>query len=290
LHENERLSRFHRANKDEEDTGIHWVIERPPTKSGTEIAILANTPIAPALSALQPVLVCPICRSDLQWHDDALRCGRCEEDYAVVDGVPLFGLFGTASDFSVQSEAGQSYEHKFTGETAPQLYDRQFVQEPHKKGRTDRELKILSSHLSHFESVGRILNIPCGGGRLSRPLAQACSLLVEADVALPQVRFAREHGDYTGVEQAAWMTASGFHLPCADKEFDGVVCARLIHHFSQPDDHARLLSELCRVARRFVMNTGLIDKMVQPHGFELKTTLSVSPFGSRHRYALLTAS
>ncbi|MFV2090319.1 MAG: class I SAM-dependent methyltransferase, partial [Pseudomonadales bacterium] len=195
----------------------------------------------------------------------------------------------------------------------PQSYDQQFVDDSHKRTRTEREVRILGNLLSRTGHVNAILNVPCGGGRLSQPLAQACSLLVEADVALPQVRFAREHGDYSEVSQAAWMTSSAFHLPCVDRGFDGVVCARLIHHFSEPEDHRRLLAELCRVAKQFVivsfndsfsvksisrrlrgrhnphtLNGALIDEMVRPHGFVLRTAPAVSPLGSRHRYALLT--
>jgi ubiquinone/menaquinone biosynthesis C-methylase UbiE len=109
------------------------------------------------------------------------------------------------------------------------------------------------------------------------------------------------------------MTTSGFHLPCADDGFDGVVCARLIHHFNDPSDHRRLLAELCRVARKFViisfnasfsvkaisrklrgkpdphtLSTAMVDEMARLHGFALRTAPSVSPLGSRHRFALLT--
>jgi SAM-dependent methyltransferase len=275
--------------------------------------VLDDTPANESLRSFQNFLVCPGCRSDLSYKENLLHCRGCEVDYRVVDGIPLFEIFGESADFSLRSEAGQSYQYKFTGDRAPQAYDEQFLEETHKKSRTAREIQLLNGLLSEFDSVGTILNVPCGGGRLSQPLTQACSKLVEADVALPQVRFARDHADYSGVKQAVWMTASGFHLPCADKGFDGVVCARLIHHFDDPGDHRRLLAELCRVAGKFViisfndsfsvkaisrrlrgkpsphtLSPGLVDEMARPHGFRLKTAPAVSPLGSRHRYALLT--
>jgi hypothetical protein len=49
----------------------------------------------------------------------------------VVDGIPLFEIFGESADFSLQSEAGQSYQHKFTQDRSPQLYDEQFLEETH---------------------------------------------------------------------------------------------------------------------------------------------------------------
>jgi SAM-dependent methyltransferase len=292
--------------------------ESPYSAQDLQILILDAITAHESLRPFQDLLVCPGCRSDLSYQEEVLHCTGCEADYRLVEGIPLFEMSGESADFALQSEAGQSYQYKFAHDRSPQLYDEQFLVETHKKTRTEREIKLLSdllsSLLTEVESIEAVLNIPCGGGRLSQPLARACSKLIEADVALPQVRFARDHGDYSGVGQMFWMTSSAFHLPCIDDGFDGVVCARLIHHFDDPSDHRRLLAELCRVAKKFVivsfndsfsvkaisrklrgrpnlhtLSTRMVDEMARPHGFTLKTAPSVSPLGSRHRYALLTA-
>ena len=45
------------------------------------------------------------------------------------------------------------------------------------------------------------------------------------------------------------MTASVFDIPLRDRSVDLVLCARLLHHFSDTESRAKLFRELARVAR-----------------------------------------
>lgn len=38
---------------------------------------------------IRKLLVCPICKGDLSWEDDAGRCSSCGRTYGVRDGIPL---------------------------------------------------------------------------------------------------------------------------------------------------------------------------------------------------------
>ena len=51
------------------------------------------------------------------------------------------------------------------------------------------------------------------------------------------------------------MTASAFHIPFKDNSVDAVVCCRLCHHLPNAEQRERLIDELLRVARRFVIMT-----------------------------------
>ena len=111
------------------------------------------------------------------------------------------------------------------------------------------------------------------------------------------------------------MTASAFHIPLADRSVDGVVCIRLCHHLPTPAERQRLLTELLRVADRFVvmtyfdfnsvknvlrrirpfdrkrpkntMRTEEVAGLAAARGFALRRSPHLSFFGSGHRYALL---
>lgn len=273
--------------------------------------LIRGAPLPAELSLLEPVLVCPDCRGDLEYWNDALRCQACAIDRPVVDGVPVMTAAAGPGQQAGGPVADADYQEKYVADGRPAQYDEQFVVESHKRARTRREIAILGALLDRAGGVDRLLNLPCGGGRLSRPLAGRAGSLVEADIAMSQVCYARDKGDYGEAERVAWTSASAFALPFADGSFDGVVCARLLHHFSDPDDHRRLLGELARVARRFVIVSfndarspkaisrrlrgkstpytlllGSAAAIMAPLGFDLGQAPSVSPWGSRHRYAL----
>jgi len=266
-----------------------------------------------AVPFLYDLLVCPVCQADLTSADSSLTCVDCGRVYPVCEGIPELALLDTS--FTLQSETGEFYQKKYTNDEASADYDRQFIEVRHKQARTDRELAILHQLLTLVDPVERLLNIPCGGGRLSEPLSKHCSALVEADVAFAQASYARTHGIYQDQARTAFLTASAFQAPFATGSFDGVVCARLLHHFSATADHQRLVDELCRIATRFVilsfndsvsvkavsrqlrgkpnpmtLRLADVERLAHGHGFNVLHTLSVSPFGSRHRYALLQRS
>jgi len=49
------------------------------------------------------------------------------------------------------------------------------------------------------------------------------------------------------------MSASGFQIPLRDASVDGTVCVRLTHHLPTETERVRLVRELLRVSRRFVI-------------------------------------
>jgi ubiquinone/menaquinone biosynthesis C-methylase UbiE len=113
------------------------------------------------------------------------------------------------------------------------------------------------------------------------------------------------------------MTASAFHIPLKDQSVDGVVCPRLCHHLPSTEERERLVRELLRVARRFVIMTyfdydtlknrirryrtrkkgkrpkktmprALVAALAKECGAELVAAPHLSIIGSGHRYALMT--
>jgi lauroyl/myristoyl acyltransferase len=112
------------------------------------------------------------------------------------------------------------------------------------------------------------------------------------------------------------MTASAFHIPLRDASVDGTICVRLSHHLPTAAERERLLRELLRVSRRFVIMTffdhyslknmlrrlrrpldgqppkmtmtmARVAELARQHGARLVTAPPLSRLGSGHRYALI---
>jgi len=278
----------------------------------------ASTPheVGESLRAIESRLVCPACRRPLRLEAGELIGTACPHRYPIRDGIARLAILGVATTWNEASadvDSG-SYQQNYQQVTDAAAYNRGYQAKALKRASTRRELSLLHSLLASQGHSRTLLNLPCGGGRLSRPLAETTDLLLEADIAVGQLLYGAGHRDWSTSEVR--MTASAFHIPLRDRGVDGAVCIRLCHHLPTPAERARLLTELLRVADRFVLMTffdfrslkNRLRRARQPfdhkppkhtmrveevatlaaqQGFTLLRCPPLSRLGSGHRYALL---
>lgn len=259
---------------------------------------------------------CPRCSGELQLTSDRLHCVACRADYPVRDGIPLLAVLGTAETWAgaTAAETSAAYQRAYEEFDNASRYNEAYRARRTKRWSTEREFQILDRLLASQPRSAVLLDIPSGGGRLSPALARHTDFLLEADIAAGQLLYARSaHG---GRGARLWMTASAFHIPLKDGAVDGVVSCRLCHHLPTEEERARLVAELLRVARRFVivtyfdfhsvknhirralapmsgkppkmtMTTAQIELLAREHGAELVDNPPLSRLFSGHRFALL---
>ncbi len=117
-----------------------------------------------------------------------------------------------------------------------------------------RELAIVDRALDRAAAAGRVLDCPCGAGRLTPTILKHADEVVCADISAPMVDEAREA--LAPLEQAgvvSFAVAAASDLPMEDDAFDTAVCHRLIHHMAEAQERAGVLAELARVASRRVV-------------------------------------
>ncbi len=271
---------------------------------------------AEPLRAIESIVVCPACREPLRLDASELVGTACAHRYPIRDGIAHLALLGAAEtwDSEIAGAGSRAYQQNYQRVSAAEGYNRGYQEKTLKRLSTRRELSLLKSLLATQGRTRRLLNLPCGGGRLSRPLADSTDLLLEADIAVGQLRYGARQRDWTTPEVR--MTASAFHIPLRDRGVDGAVCIRLCHHLPSPEERTRLLAELLRVSERFVLMTFFdfrslknllrrarrrfdrkapkntmrvdeIERIAARSGFTLRRCPSLSILGSGHRYALL---
>ncbi len=268
------------------------------------------------LSDISSLLACPECRAPLAVGPDWIRCETCDARYPIEDGVPLLAIHGASETWGAPQDSRQSgaYQSTFEDIEKAAAYNLQFKRRPLKLGVTAREGRLIGRFIGRVGRSRAVLELPCGGGRLTHAFSDSAEIVIEADIAIGQIRYGRAHSSVA--TPRIWMTASAFHIPLRDRSVDGTICVRLAHHLPTTLERERLFAELLRVSRRFVIVTYFDRYSLKHLTWRLRhpfrrarpertmtksevaglaragsaRLIAVSPlsrFGSGHRYALI---
>lgn len=268
------------------------------------------------LTAIADLLACPVCRGGLAIEPNSVRCSGCGARFGVEDGVPLLAVQGTSETWGApqKSEQSSAYQAEYQAVERAAAYNLQYRRRVLKRSSTRREYKLIDWHIRRVGHSRVVLDLPCGGGRLTPAFSGSADLVIEADIAIGQIHFGRATS--TVATPRVWMTASAFHIPLRDNSVDGTICVRLAHHLPTAVERERLFKELLRVSRRFVivtyfdyyslknlgrrlrqpfdrkppkltMTTARVAELTRELGARLVAAPPLSRIGSGHRYALL---
>jgi len=117
-----------------------------------------------------------------------------------------------------------------------------------------RELSIVRRALQRAQAQGRVLDCPCGAGRLTPTLLEDADHVTCVDLSEAMVDEARDALEtFANDGRVDFAVASADDLPFDDDAFDTAVCHRLVHHMAEPEERAGTFSELARVAQRSVV-------------------------------------
>lgn len=86
----------------------------------------------------------------------------------------------------------------------------------------------------------RVLDIPCGSGRITKLLLNRGFDVTAADYS---EKMLRETGKKTGIKT---IKADIFNTPFEDNEFDLVISLRILFHYPNPE---MIIKELCRITK-----------------------------------------
>lgn len=165
---------------------------------------------------------------------------------AAEGGSPGGPSAGSSSTPSINYSRSRQREDKAAS------YNVKYEQEWHKRVSDRKEKRLLEAILRRMGKVSSMLDVPCGAGRLAGVMAPFAERHVKADYSAPMLDFCRSNAQGY-VPRVA--NVSAFELPFLDRSVDAVLCIRLNHHVPQRADRLRLIDELCRVSRRFVLTT-----------------------------------
>jgi SAM-dependent methyltransferase len=119
------------------------------------------------------------------------------------------------------------------------------------EGKHRAEMRLVDRAFTLIPKSHRVLDLPCGGGRVTVHLAQQGYDLSSADLSEAMLAITRENVARSGLKCPVERQDIE-KLTYPDQHFDSVISFRLFHHFPNQDIRQRAVTELCRVTRHFV--------------------------------------
>jgi ubiquinone/menaquinone biosynthesis C-methylase UbiE len=115
-----------------------------------------------------------------------------------------------------------------------------------------REQRAVGRIFAGLEDCRSVADVPCGAGRFLAVLAHGGRSVLEIDVALEILMFAKEKIE-GNVSNALALRADAVDLPLPDAGVDCVFSNRLLHHILSPAERVSILREFHRVTRRWAV-------------------------------------
>lgn len=151
-----------------------------------------------------------------------------------------------------------------------------YSRRPAKKHR--QEMAMVARAMPAIAAGARVLDAPCGAGRLSAWMASQGWHVSAIDMGEAAVAHTAEVISANHL-RAEVIEGDVFHMPWQDRYFAAVVCFRLLHHFDDLATRRALLAELARVS-----DDHLLVSYLSPFSYSgLRRWLKWRLTGRKHR-------
>jgi len=182
--------------------------------------------------------VCPACRSPVARAGDVLRCSGCSAAYPILGGIPDFLPRHADAMSGAMDTLAPLYETRLWYPVVLRIFGGAGVPSAAEAVRMVRERAAVAA--------GRILDVACGPGTVSRGMASPSRPVYGVDVSMGMLRQGRDLAIREGVRDVRFARADVAALPFPDGTFDAAVCSGALHLFPDP---AAALREIARVSR-----------------------------------------
>ncbi len=108
------------------------------------------------------------------------------------------------------------------------------------------EIKTIQTIIDHMNIQGKILDVPCGTGKLGSVLSQYPVQITAGDISESMMKYAR--GEYAEDKLDGFAVCDVCDLQFSDSAFDSIVCLRLFQRLPK-ESRLECLKEFARVTK-----------------------------------------
>lgn len=210
-----------------------------------------TTPIRESALALY---VCPSCKGNLEFRENALRCDTCEVAYPMVNGIPDFLLEDLEQSLSpfmrfMTRVIVRLYE-------TPLWYPRILKQAGGKDSPSMTELFRQMDGLMDVRQ-GMLLDVACGPGTWGRRLASPAMEVYGIDISWSMLREGMRKVAGQHITHMNFAHARVEKLPFDDHQFNAVYCGGALHGFPDTVGSLREIGRTLKTGAPLVVVTFL---------------------------------
>lgn len=121
-----------------------------------------------------------------------------------------------------------------------------------KQSKHDQEMRMIEQGFALTQGVKTCLDAPCGVGRASIWMERNGIKATGVDLGDAALALAADLAEQAQVAPR-FEKQDLFSLPYEDRNFDASFCFRVLHHFESVMLQSRLIAEICRVSRDYVL-------------------------------------
>ncbi len=184
------------------------------------------------LSKIIPYMRCPKCESaGLNQNSSGLHCSGCNTLYPMRMGI--LNMMGDD-----HTEVITPFQRLMQSPPIVAIYEKiwrrigYYLASSRSFG---KEMQTVMRHADN-KSLDRTLDLACGPGVFTRPLAELKGgLVIGLDLSWPMLLHARRLVKRDGTDNILFIRATAFRLPFVDGAFQYVNCCGALHLFDRPE-------------------------------------------------------
>jgi SAM-dependent methyltransferase len=184
------------------------------------------------LSKILPYMRCPRCASTELHHDlGGLGCKACKTHYPLMNGI--LDMMGHDA-----REIITPFQRLMQAPAIVSIYEKVWRRMGYylASSRPFGEEMRTVLRLGKNQNAGRALDLACGTGVFTRPLArQGEGWVVGVDLSWPMLTRAQRLMAREGMQNVLFVRATAFCLPFVDAAFPYVNCCGALHLFDRPE-------------------------------------------------------
>ncbi len=164
---------------------------------------------------------CPVCRESIQIIGKSLHCTSCSINFPLVENIPIF--------YNIDNYYGEINREQMTEliemakTSGYQKAISVVIDNPWVQNYVLDENRAKWTHLLPLDSNTKVLDIGCGWGTNTIPIARKVKHVTAIDATLERVKFVQLRADESGLSNISTALASAMALPYPSASFDVVI-------------------------------------------------------------------
>lgn len=167
---------------------------------------------------LSELYACPDCCEKLEQETSSYRCISCLKEYPIIENIPIFGDLNTYYGEVEQNTMADLI--RTTVLDGPEKAISNIIKDPFVVKYVLDESRALWTNLLPIDAHTRFIDVGCGWGTVSIPIAKIAGHVTAIDATMERVKFVEIRAQHSSLSNITPVLGSATALPFPGESFD----------------------------------------------------------------------